>query len=372
MHLQLIARGILLPEDPSSDSVSASDLDFSNLSLDSGMDRLSRLADSLVEGARPSSLTAQDAEMEFSIPAVSQRLPAGRSDTAAGGEEEEQQTADTHTHNVASESAAGSAWPQSHTDRQMHSREDQKGPGYLHYAIDTRVDTHRQTAQMLASQATSPRPAHEMPASVHPSDAVGQSPADTASLCQHSLPSLQQGCSASQPSSSVSESMQSKQRRGAIVNHAVLGDEAAALGKHSQASQSDYDGTELELGGAATHFIPELSERDISASEAEAFQAAAEQTGSAQHCLPSKEKDAASQDSLPSSEGRPDCDADLAQGSGADVAQHAQREGLLSDSEEEFENSILAARQLRPINMSHTTTRSGFVPCRQQSVCRID
>jgi len=33
MCLQLIARGILLPEDPSSDSVSASDLDFSNLSL---------------------------------------------------------------------------------------------------------------------------------------------------------------------------------------------------------------------------------------------------------------------------------------------------------------------------------------------------
>ncbi|KAL0023216.1 hypothetical protein WJX79_004139 [Trebouxia sp. C0005] len=57
-HRQLIARGILLPEEPSCDSVAASDLDFSNLSLDSGMDRLSRLADSLVEGMTPSSCGA--------------------------------------------------------------------------------------------------------------------------------------------------------------------------------------------------------------------------------------------------------------------------------------------------------------------------
>ncbi|KAL3137484.1 hypothetical protein ABBQ38_004773 [Trebouxia sp. C0009 RCD-2024] len=77
-HRQLIARGILLPEEPSSDSVSASDLDFSNLSLHSGMDRLSRLADSLVEGVTSNSPLAQDAKPTSSISAVlSMRQLAG-------------------------------------------------------------------------------------------------------------------------------------------------------------------------------------------------------------------------------------------------------------------------------------------------------
>lgn len=345
----------MLPEDPSLGSVSASDLDFSDLSLDSGMDKLSRLADSVVEGAMPRSLTAQDAEHDFSIPALSQHLPTGRSDPAAGGEAAAQQTADTHTHNVISESAAESARPQSHTDSQMRSHEGQKGPEYLHYDIDTRAHPHRQTAQMLASRATSARPASDMPPSVYLS-ALGQSPADTASLCQHSLPSLQRGCNASQHSN-ASSSIQSKCRSGAIANHAVLGVDAAAAGKHTQLSQCVPAGTASELEGAATHSAQELSERDISASEAEASQAAAEQTESVLHCQPSRTEDAASQDGLSSPVGQQGCDADLAQGSGADVAQHAQREGLLSDSEEEFENSILAARQLRPTNMTQAATR---------------
>ena len=355
MHspLQLIARGILLPEDSSSDSVSASDLDFSNLSLDSGMDTLSRLADSLVEGATPSRLTAQNAKLDFSIPALSQHLPAGRSDTTADGEAAAQQTADMHTHTLTRESAAESAQPQSHTDRQTHSREDHTGPGYLHHDIDTRAHPHRQTAQMLALQAASPRPASDMPLSARLSDAMGQSPADTASLCQHCLPLLQQGCSASQHSN-VSESIQSKRRPGAIVHHAVLRDEAAADGKSLQASQCVSDSTGLELEGAATHIVQELFGRDIIASEAEA---AAEQKQSGRHWLPSRKEDAASQDSVPSSLDQQGCNADLAQGSGADLAQHAQQEGLLSDSEEEFENSIMAARQLRPMNRTHTATR---------------
>ena len=344
----------MLPEDPSSNSVSASDLDFSNLSLDSGMDRLSRLADSLVEGATPSSLTAQDTKRDFSILALSQHLPAGRSDLAADGEAAAQQTADAHPHDVGSQSAAESAQPQSHTDRQMRSHEGQNGPGYLHYNIDTRAHPLRQTAQMLASQATSASPASDMPLSVHPSDAAGQSPADTASLCQHSLPTIQQRCSASQHSN-ASGSIQSKRRSGAVVNHAVLGDDAAAVGKHAQASQCIPDDTAAELEGAASLLAQELSERGISASEAEASQAAAEQTESVLHCQPHRKQDAASQDSLPSSVGQRGCDADLPRGSDADVAKHAQRGGLLSDSE--FENSILAARKLRPVNMTQAATR---------------
>ena len=355
--LQLIARGILLPEEPSSGSVSASDLNFSNLSLDSGMDRLSRLADSLVEGATPSSLTAQIAQLDLSVPAVSQHLPAGRSDPASGGDAAAQQVADAHTHCVEGESAAESAQPQSHTDIQMRSHADQTGPGYLHCDIDTRAHPHRQTEQMLASQATSASPAGDMLASVHPSDAVGCSPADTASLCQHSLPSIQRRCSTSQHSNAFG-SIQSRRRSGAVVNHAVLGDDAAAVGKQAQASQCVPGGSASPLEGAAAYLLQELSERDDGASQAEASQADAEQTESGQHSPPSRKEDAASQDSLPSSVGQRGCNADLAQGSGADGAQHAQREGLLSDSEEEeFENSILAARQLRPINMTQAATR---------------
>ena len=321
------------------------------------MDRLSRLADSLVEGAMPSSLTAQDAQPDSSTPAVSQHLPAGRPDPAADGEAAAQQAADAHTHTVSSESAAESARQQSHIDSQMRPHEDQTAPGYLHYDIATRAHPYRQTAHMHASQATSPGPASNMPLSVHPSDVVGCSPADTASLCQHSLPSIQQRCSTSQHSS-VSESLQSTHRAGAIVNHAVLGDDAAAVGKPAPASQCVPDSSVSELEGAATYLLQKLSERDDGAFQAEASQAAAEQTESSQHSLPSSRKDgAASQDRPPGSVGQRGCNADLAQGSGADVAQHAQREGLLSDSEEEFENSILAARQLRPVNTTPAASR---------------
>lgn len=51
--LQLIERGVLLPAESSSESLTASDLDCSNLSLDTSMDQLSRMADSLAAGMPP-------------------------------------------------------------------------------------------------------------------------------------------------------------------------------------------------------------------------------------------------------------------------------------------------------------------------------
>lgn len=366
----------MLPEDPSSGSVSASDLDFSTLSLDSGMDRLSRPADSLVEGATPSSPTAQHAKFGFSIPAVSQHLPAGRSHLATGGEAAPTHTAlgvshpeaggdswysheganhempgvsDTHTHSVVTESAR----LQSHTGKQTQSH---NAHGCLQYDSDIRAGMDRQTAQMLASHVTSARSAvpssGSMPSSVHPSDAIGQSRADTASLCQHSLPSVQQRCSTSQHSNAP-ESLQSRHTSRARFNPAVLGDAASEVGKQARASQCVADATASELEGTATQL--ELSDGDVIASEAEASLAAAE------HAEPAESReveDGAVLDSeLASSVGQQGYGVDVVQGGGAYVAQHAQREGLLSDSEEEFENSILAARQLKPVNIAQAATR---------------
>lgn len=369
----------MLPEDPSSGSLSASDLDFSTLSLDSGMDRLSRLADSLVEGATPSGPTAQHAKLDCSVPAVPQHVPAGRSHlAAAGGEAASKQAAPgvshpeaggdswysqegakqesqlpggshTHSHSVECESAAESCRRQSRTDSQMQSH---KAYGYLQYDSDSRAGTRRQTAQMLASHITSGSstgpPTGSMPSSVHPSDVMGQSPPDTASLCQHSLPSAQQRCITFQHSNAP-ESLVSRRTSRAKVNHAVLGDAAVEAGKHAKASHSVPDGTGSELDGTAAQLASELSDRDVSASEAEASPAAVEHAESAQ-----SRQDSAD---LTGSVGQQSCGADLVQGGGADVAQHAQREGLLSDSEEELENSILAARQLRPANIAQAAAR---------------
>lgn len=348
------------------------------------MDRLSRLADSLVEGATPSSPTAQHANLDFSIPAVPQHLPAGRSHlAAAGGEAAPKQTAlgvshpeaggdswysqeganqempgdsDMHSHCVVSESTAASALRQSHTDSQMHSH---KAHGCLQDDNDTRAITHRQTAQGLASRVISARsagPTGSMPSSVHVSDAMGQSCADTASLCQHSLPSAQQRCSTSQYSNAP-ESLHSRHYvpDRAIVDHAVLGDAASEVGKHATASQSVPDAAGSEREGAGTQLVSELSGGDVNASEAEASPPAAEHSESAQSR--GGEDSAVLEGELASSLGQQGRSADLVQGGGADVAQHAQREGLLSDSEEEFENSILAARQLRPMNIAQAATR---------------
>ena len=373
--MQLIARGILLPEEPSSASVSASDLDFSNLSLDSGMDRLSRLADSLVEGVTPGSRSTQAAQPD-SIPAVFQHMPAtsSRSDQAAGGKAAPRQTAaavghaairgnswcsqqesplqetgasDIRTDSATSESASESARLQSHSTNRTH--EDWQAPSYLQHGSDPR--THRQTSQTPAPHA---RPAGDMALSAHPSDAMSQSRADTASLCQHSLASDQPGRGTHQQHhGNAAESIWSRRTSEGGSDHAA-GDGTAGFAEQARASHSFPDDTLPEKEGCAAQLSQtpphEVSDRCVSASEAEAARSAAEQTGS-DH---SWEDDVASQGDLASCGGRPGCDADLAEEGGANVTQHAQREGLLSDSEEEFENSILAARQLRPANIAAT------------------
>lgn len=75
--LQLVERGVLLPAQPSSDSLTASDLDFSDLSLDASMDQLSRMADSLAEGVPPGSMALGFAALPAGGAQLAGSMPAG-------------------------------------------------------------------------------------------------------------------------------------------------------------------------------------------------------------------------------------------------------------------------------------------------------
>ncbi|KAL3150953.1 hypothetical protein ABBQ32_000698 [Trebouxia sp. C0010 RCD-2024] len=386
-HRQLIARGILLPEEPSSGSVSASDLDFSNLSLYSGMDRLSLLADSLVEGVTSNSALAQDAKSISSISAVPQHTPADRSGSAAGMAPSPRQTVATvhhpeprgdsryspgvalrqaptlqqtralnmHAQGADSQSVAESARQQSHRDSQMHSHQD---PPASQHESDPRI--HRQPSQTLASQAKSVRPAVDTTMPVHPSDAMGQSPADTASLCQHSLPSNQWRRSRSQHSSADESTLSRHSSRSstdfaAEDSAAGLAQQAGAVGSAKEARLSQYvpGATASESQSAPAQlsqsFVHGLSDRDVGASEAEASAADAQQ-------LESRHSRGRYDAELASCGDGSGCGGDLVQGCSADRSQHYQREGLLSDSEEDFESSLVAARRLRPTNTTQAAT----------------
>lgn len=412
-----------MPEDPSSGSVSASDLDFSNLSLDSGMDRLTRLADSLVEGVTPTSPPAQGANPTSNISAASQHVPAGRSGLAAGvtpsprqkmaasvgrpeprGDSWYRQGGDpyleaplqhsgaskTHTQRATSVSSSESARLQSRTDNQTHSHMDMQAGSAPQSDSDSR--THRQTPQMIASQAASVAPGSDRAESGHLSAAVSHhisAPADTASLCQHSLPSHQWMGSRSQHSSAA-ESTLSRPTSRASTSHAAK-DGATGFAKQARAVQSAerarlsqdargatqlpqqagavwtpdqarlYQTTPVDTASEGRSMTAQvhqssahgLSDRDAGASEAETSLAEAQQTES---CHRRGGSDA----ELASCGDGPGCGGNLVEEAGSDVLQHQQREGLLSDSEEEseseFESSLVAARRLRPTNMTQAAT----------------
>lgn len=260
-----------------------------------------------------------------------------------------------HAQGANTQSVAESAQLQSRTHSQMHSHQD--SPATQHES-DPR--THRQPSQIQASQAESVGPAAYMTMPVHPSDAMGQSPADTASLYQHSLPSKQWRRSRSQHSSAAESTLSRHSSRGSIAYAAGDSDagsaqQAGAVGSAKEARLSQYvpgasasesQRVAAQLSQSSGHG---LSDRDVGASEAEASVADAQQTKS---CHSRGRGDA----ELASCEDGPGCGGDLVQGGDADMSQHHQREGLLSDSEEDFETSQAAARRLRPTNTTQAAT----------------
>ena len=369
--MQLVARGILLPEEPSCDSVSASDLDFGTLSLDSGMDRLSRLADSLVQGMTPGNASEGSTCGEpgvgvaggsggLSLSSLVQAQEATAGNTAGNicSSQEGQavsvtqrisqkalQASNSHSDMAepsSDESASEASWLQNPTDDRTHAGHQgtaAESPNHLRQIEGCTTKRQQLHASRDRSQAATA-------ASVQLSEAPSQDYADTASLCQHSLPHEHRPKSASAVElASGSEQPASQPAfRQLPAQHAVASaawncDSVAHIDFHSAASAS----------GAV---LPSVSDTEhdgdsVTASEASmpqpARQCAESSHGSAEHHV-------SDQEHLESA-------ADACNGDHASLSQHEQQEGLLSDSEDEFERSLVSARLLRPANATQAAPR---------------
>lgn len=367
--MQLIARGILLPEDPSCDSVSASDLDFSNLSLDSGMDRLSRLADSLVEGLAPvsqagfaqdakagfsaQSLAATDDELGSSVSGMAQRLTAdGIADSRVSQDDKSaaevrqagsrHQPKASHTQSHVARGAAHVTAEASHA-----SSESASEAGWLQTSADSQTDSHLQGDTGTSLSPSSPdashvphheRHMHQMPhgaASVQLSKAARHADASTDSLCQHSLPVGQRASTASAPQGAhVSRRAPSQP----TPSHSAATRQPSVKGQRA-ASQSTAAG---QMAGEASSDAAHAS-----ASEAASPQSPAESSPAHQQSV----------DHQTSFEEQSQSGADSPVGEHAAAPQLEQQEGLMSDSESEFEQSLVTARMLRPMNASQQAAR---------------
>lgn len=369
--MQLIARGILLPEDPSCDSVSASDLDFSNLSLDSGMDRLSRLADSLVEGLTPvsqagfaqdakagfsiQSLVATDDEMGSSVSGMAQRLTAdsiadsrvsqdGKSAAEVRQAGSRHQPKASHTQSHVARGAAHVTAEASHASSESASEAD-----WLQTSAGSQTDSHLQgnTGESLghSSPDSSHMPhhqphMHQMPhgaaaASVQASKAARHADASTDSLCRHSLPVAQRSGTGSAPQGTHMSRHTSSQP---TPSHSAATRQSSLKDQHAAPQSTATGQSASEASSDAAH---------ASASEAASPQSAAESSPAHQQSV----------DHQTSFEDQSHSGADSPVGGHAAAPQREQQEGLMSDSESEFEQSLVTARMLRPMNASQQAAR---------------
>ena len=351
--MQLIARGILLPEEPSCESVAASDLDFSNLSLDSGMDRLSRLADSLVEGVTPGGFGApcQDTKAGDSFQGIASREGRGQigaastaqRPTAAGSAETRGSQDDTSAaaaaqapsqHQPAAASDAGSRRARSdvHIGTEAYSlkAESASRPSWLQTGTDNQTGNTGGSIDQM-SHGASQMPGHVTPESVQLSDAPSPAYAQTASLCQHSLPAnLRIGAT----SASEDEQAALSQLKSRVV---------AVNGKTGRPAASQSNAVEHFDSAAEASFLASVS----------ASESASPQSGD-----PYPELHDQSGGHPSSCEDCSESEIDSHVSHCASSSLHEQQqEGLLSDSENECEQSLLNARMLRPTNTSQAAAR---------------
>ena len=350
--MQLIARGILLPEEPSCESVAASDLDFSNLSLDSGMDRLSRLADSLVEGVAPGSFEAQrqDTKAGDSILETASRDGGARigaasiaqTATAASSAETRGSQDDRSAAQAASRrqpATSDSRSHRAHGDARINAEaypsnaESAPQPSWLHTGTDNQTGNTGDSQDQI-SHGASQMPGHATAASVQLTDAPSPAYDETASLCHHSLPA--------------------KQRIGAT---SASEDEQAALSQ----LKSRLVAADGKSGSVARPAVPQSNavEQVDSAAEASSL-ASVSASDSASHQSAGRHSELHDQSvSHHSSFGNcSEFEVDSPFGHHASSSLHEkQQEGLLSDSENEFEQSLVNARMLRPTNTSQAAAR---------------
>ncbi len=353
--MQLIARGILLPEEPSCDSVAASDLDFSNLSLDSGMDRLSRLADSLVEGVTPCGFGAEsrdtkagdrslgiasrDGAAQIGAASIAQTAPAAGSAEIRGSQDDRSAAVAAQAASQRQPAASDAGSHRAHSDAHISTEafplntDSALRPSWLQTGIDNQTG-NTGGSQDHRSRGARQMPGHATASSVQLSDAPSPAYAETASLCQHSLPASQRNGATS--ASEDEQAALSQPDSRVMAADGKPGSEACPAVLHSNAVEQ-FDSA------------PEASSlASVSASESASPQSADPQ--SELHDQPG---------SHPSSyEDCSESEADSPTGHHASSSLHEQhQEGLLSDSENEFEQSFVSARMLRPTNTAQAAAR---------------
>lgn len=354
--MQLIARGILLPEEPSCDSVAASDLDFSNLSLDSGMDRLSRLADSLVEGMTPSScgahsqdtkagnrslgIASRDGGADITAPSMVQPTTAANSAETRGSQDD--RSAAAAAAHVASQRQPASSDARSHrarsdthtsTEALLLNAESASRHSWLQTGTDNQTGNSGGSQDQMSHGARQ-MPSHATPASVQLSDAPSPAYAETASLCQHSLPAERR---IGATSASEDEQAALSQLKSRVV---------AANGKCGSVAQPA-----VSQSNADKQF-------DSAAEASSLASVSVSDAASPQSADPNTELHDQSGGHPSSCEGCSESEADSPIGRRTSSSLHEQQqEGLLSESENEFEQSLVKAGMLRPTNTSQAAAR---------------
>ncbi len=351
--MQLIARGILLPEEPSCESVTASDLDFSNLSLDSGMDRLSRLADLLVEGVTPGGFGAQSRDTKagdrsLGIASRDSRAQIGAANmapTATGaGSAETRSSQDDRSaaaaaqaasqgHPAASDAGSHRAHSDAHFSTEAHfsNAESASQPSWLQTGTDNQTG-YTGGSQDQMSHGARQMPGHATAASVQLCDAPSPAYAETASLCQ--LPANQR-IGATSASEDKQAALSQPNRRGVVADGKPGSEAWPAAPQSNTVEQFDS--------------APEASSlASVSASD----------SASPQSAGPHSELHDQSEGHPSSCENCSESEADSPVGHRASSSLHErQQEGLLSDSENEFEQSLVNARMLRPTNTAQAAAR---------------
>ena len=292
------------------------------------MDRLSRLADSLVQGMTPGRpAAALVAEADFK--GLDQGSSAGLS---AAPQELRAQSGDL-----------GSCQGQSHELMAQHERQTSQPERQTSQHKRQTSQPERQTSQH-DRQVSPPTTSQTETVSVQSPEAPSQMSADTDSLHRHCLP-LQQHTTCIKcelPSeesfgepSTLTPSMQS-----------VPTDPTRAV---SSAAPS----APVRGGSEGNHPMPASGMTHVAgtvcASEAAAARNAADH-GLDQHQCREGANQAGEPDRLGHKPGGSGCGA---------ASQHEQQDGLMSDSENEFEQSLVAARGLRPAS---TTARCAALP----------
>ena len=417
-----------MPEEPSSDSVSASELDFSTLSLDSGMDRLSRLADSLIQGMSPASLS--EAQQP---PGVPQDLPLGtagaqyppgvpqnpcfntgglqhprtrlgsaqstRSDLDLNQGTQSSFASQQHAQRAVADNASGSK----SSEAQLRAHELTQ-PQSAHRSTKAGgSDTASLGSQKLSGSCHDPeRQLEASDACLHMPAQDGAIRAECSSTCSDTVREaneLQRSFSASDtaqarsktcgPGSSahvhnvVSEhsanagrSVQMSEASGkpdteSLWHHSLPEEQRMSGAKQAQSSTEHessnsaypFSQAAAQASTQAWHAVSQPQARDRSASLGQANSSVlCDATGVSASEASSPQLASSYAASEQKSQNEPGCLMDdLRRGvdsvSVPVVSEQQQQEGLLSDSEDEFERSIETAKMLRPVTASQPADR---------------